>query len=198
VSQVIAREQSGDSHSGVESPLGRNGPESALKGRERMASKTEATILFGLLASLRFFFSSLVVFDTVATALCPIRLANPHAVDPPAPRTYVVTESSRPEWPQQEKGATKEAKRVERQAMQEAEAGDGGGGDGKEQQMRVDVTDLEYVRGYAAAATGNLMAVPGAGGVLLAHSPLLSALLGAALPAAGDSNGARVGLSVCA
>ena len=60
---------------------------------------------------------------------------------------------------------------MEREAMMESGAGDGGG-DGTELRM-----DMEYVRSYAVAATANLMVVPGAGGVLLAHSPLLSALL---------------------
>lgn len=72
---------------------------------------------------------------------------------------------------------------MEREAMMESGAGDGGG-DGTELRM-----DMEYVRSYAVAATANLMVVPGAGGVLLAHSPLLSALLAAALPAAGEWNG---------
>jgi hypothetical protein len=73
---------------------------------------------------------------------------------------------------------------MERDAVQEAGAADTEG-DGTELRM-----DVEYVRSYAAATTGNLMAVPGAGAVLLAHWPLLSALLTAALPAADESHGA--------
>jgi hypothetical protein len=73
---------------------------------------------------------------------------------------------------------------MERDAVQEAGAADAEG-DSAELQM-----DVEYVRSYAAATTGNLMAVPGAAAVLLAHWPLLSALLTAALPAADERHGA--------